>query len=74
MQIYHKRSLRGGDPDKAPSPDGFLTHFYQKNCSIIKHELLRMIQYVQRSTKIGGNTNSTFLALIPKVINPSSFA
>jgi len=33
-----------------------------------------MIQYVQKSAKIGGNTNSTFLSLIPKDINPSTFA
>ena len=33
-----------------------------------------MIQYVQKSAKMGGNTNSTFLALIPKYVNPSTFS
>jgi hypothetical protein len=33
-----------------------------------------MIQYVQKSTKLGGSTNSTFLALIPKDSNPSTFS
>jgi hypothetical protein len=33
-----------------------------------------MVQYVQKSTRIGGNTNSTFLTLIPKEFNPSSFS
>jgi hypothetical protein len=60
-------------PDKAPGPDGFTAHFYQKCWHIIKRDLLRMVQYVQKSAKIGGNTNSTFLALIPKDLNPSSF-
>jgi hypothetical protein len=61
-------------PDKAPGPDGFSAHFYQKCWHIIKRDLLRMIQYVQKSAKLGGNTNSTFLALIPKNLNPSSFS
>jgi hypothetical protein len=33
-----------------------------------------MVQYVQKYTKLGGNTNSTFLSLIPKDSNPSSFS
>jgi len=33
-----------------------------------------MIQYVQKSAKLGGNTNSTFLALIPKNLNPYFFS
>jgi hypothetical protein len=61
------------NPDKVPSPDGFIAHFY-KNCwGIIKKYLVRMIQYVQKMTKIGGSTNSTFLALIPKDSNLTSF-
>jgi hypothetical protein len=59
--------------DKALGPIGFLAHFYQKCWGIIKNDLIRMIQFVQRINKIGGSTNSTFLALIPKETNPSSF-
>jgi hypothetical protein len=33
-----------------------------------------MIQYVKSVENIRGNTNSTFLSLIPKELNPSSFA
>jgi hypothetical protein len=32
-----------------------------------------MIQYVKSVENIRGNTNSTFLSLIPKELNPSSF-
>jgi hypothetical protein len=53
--------------------DGFSTNFYKKCWFIIKRDLLRMLQYVQRSTKIGGNTNSTFVALIPDELYPTSF-
>ena len=58
--------------DKAPGLDGFSAHFYQKCWHIIKRDLLRIIQYVQKSAKLGGNKNSTFLALIPQNLNTSS--
>jgi hypothetical protein len=32
-----------------------------------------MVQYLQESVRMGGSTNSSFLALIPKESNPSSF-
>ena len=32
-----------------------------------------MVIAFQRKAKVGGCTNSTFLALIPKEVNPSSF-
>jgi hypothetical protein len=33
-----------------------------------------MLQYVQKSCRIGGNTYFSFLSLIPKEANPSSFS
>ena len=35
--------------------------------------MLRMISGFQKKKKMGGCTNSTFLSLIPKEVNPSSF-
>jgi ribonuclease HI/exonuclease III len=61
------------DPDKAPGPDGFTIHFYRICWNIIKSDLIRMIKGVLQKAKIGGSTNSTFLALIPKETNPASF-
>ena len=61
------------EPDKAPGPDGFSIHFYRICWLVIKYDLLRMISSFLRKAKIGGCTNSTFLALIPKEINPASF-
>ena len=54
------------ESDKAPGPDGFLIHFYKVCWPIIKSDLLRMINAFQKKAKMGGCTNSTFLALIPK--------
>jgi hypothetical protein len=53
--------------------DGFTLHFYLKCWSIIKYDFIRMVNYVQKSSRMGGATNSSFLALIPKEKNASSF-
>ena len=60
-------------PDKAPGPDGFFFHFYKVCWTIIRKYLLRMIKAFQLKSKVGGCTNSTFLALIPNEVNPSTF-
>ena len=61
------------EPDKAPGPNGFSIHFYRVCWNYIKFDLLRMISAFLSKAKVGGNTNSTFLALIPKEVNPASF-
>jgi hypothetical protein len=61
------------EPNKAPRRDGFSIQFYRACWEIIKIDLLRMIKAFQQRAKVGGSTNSTFLALIPKEVNPSSF-
>jgi hypothetical protein len=62
------------DPDKAPGPDGFPIRFYRSFWDIIKQDLKKMLNYTLHKQKIGGATNSTFLALIPKESNPSNFS
>eukprot|EP00253_Pinus_taeda_P029442 PITA_29442 len=61
------------EPNKAPGPDGFSIHFYRICWELIKLDLLRMIHGFMRKAKVGGEINSTFLALIPKEENPGSF-
>jgi hypothetical protein len=61
------------EPDKAPGPDGFTMHFYRTCWDIIKADLFRMIKSFLQKGKVGGSTNSTFLALIPKEANPVTF-
>ena len=51
--------------DKAPGPDGFPIRFYRMCWNIIKKDLLHLISWMSKG-KMGGATNSTFLALIPK--------
>jgi hypothetical protein len=62
------------DPNKALGPDGFTTRFYLTCWPTIKKYLLRMIHKSQTCTKIGGSTNSAFLALIPKDKGATNFS
>ena len=61
------------ESDKAPGPNGFSFHFYKVCWNKINTDLLRMVKSFQQKNKVGGSTNSTFLALIPKEVNPSTF-
>ena len=61
------------DSNKTPSLDSFSIHFYRVCWSAIIKDLLRMIKEFQSEATVGGSTNSTFLALIPKEVKPSSF-
>jgi len=60
-------------PDNAPGPDGFTTRFFSSCWSIIKFDLLKMIRYSQKVNNLGGNTKSSFLALIPKEKGANTF-
>lgn len=62
------------ESDKAPGPDGFSIHFYKVCWDIIKKDLQKMIRDFMSKAKVGGSTNSTYLALIPKDSNPDTFA
>ena len=61
------------ESDKTPTPDGFSFHFSRFCWNIIKIDLICMVIAFQKKANVGACTNSTFLALIPKEVNPSSF-
>jgi len=58
-------------PNKALGLDGFTIHFYMVCWNVTKSNLLRMIKPFQKKAKVGGNTNSTFLALALKKLTQS---
>jgi exonuclease III len=68
-----KKAIFNMDPDKAPGPDGFTARFYTSCWDIIKKDLYRMVMKSQNCTKLGGSTNSSFLALIPKEKGAKNF-
>ena len=59
--------------DKSPRPNGISIHFYRVCWNVIKLYLFCMILSFLKKSKVGGCTNSTFLSLIPKEVNPTSF-
>ena len=68
-----KKAVDGMEDDRAPSPDGYNANFIKICWDIIKNDLFKMISKSQRYSKIGGSTNSAFLALIPKEKDAKSF-
>eukprot|EP00253_Pinus_taeda_P022064 PITA_22064 len=68
-----KKVLFDMDLDKAPRPDGFSTRFLQACWPIFEEDVLKMVQKSQNTQKIGGSTNSAFLALIPKEKGTNNF-
>jgi hypothetical protein len=60
--------------DKTSIPDVFSMSIYKTFWDMIKYDLKRMLQYSHQSLKLRGSTNYSFLYLIPKESNPSSFA
>ena len=58
---------------KIPGPYGLTIEFFQGFYDLVKEDLLKTVQESQRDGKVFGALNSTFLALIPKKQNPSSF-
>ena len=58
-------------PTKAPGPDGFPAHFFQRNWELCGSEVttavLRILQGIDSPEAI----NNTFIVLIPKVTSPT---
>lgn len=60
-------------PEKAPGPDGFTIAFYRQHWKTIINDFIRMVRNFFQKTILVGNTKSSYLALIPKESNPSTF-
>ena len=59
-------------PFKAPEQDGFTTDFYQQHWSTVGLEVCEVALYFFNYAHMDSSINATNIALIPKVINPSS--
>ena len=67
------KAIHGMNPDKAHGPDGFTARFFIACWDIIQKDLVKMVRKSQNCNKIGGSTNSSFLALIPKEKGAQNF-
>jgi ribonuclease HI/exonuclease III len=68
-----KAALFAMEPDKTPGPDGFTARFLQNCWQIVEKDLHKLVLKSQACQKIGGSTNSAFLALIPKEKGANAF-
>jgi len=62
------------DKFKAPGPDGFGAAFFQAHWPLIASDVCQAIKSFFRDGKLLKQINHTFIALVPKVDNPSSTA
>ena len=53
--------------DKAPSPDGFLTLFFQVYWDVVKKDVIKAVQEFFGAKNLLKELNATFLVLIPKI-------
>eukprot|EP00253_Pinus_taeda_P021309 PITA_21309 len=68
-----KRALYAMNLDKSPGPDGFTASLLQNCWDIVGKDLYKMVHKSQACKKLGGSTNSSFLALIPKEKGANNF-
>jgi hypothetical protein len=59
--------------EKSSGPDGWTTEFFIYFFDLVGEDLLAMVEESRRLGSIVGGLNSTFLTLIPKANNPSTF-
>lgn len=59
--------------DKIPGPDGWTIEFYIAFFEILGEDLLKIVETCRRNGTISSAFKSTFIALIPKLDNPSSY-
>jgi hypothetical protein len=59
-------------PLKASRPNGFFADFFQKNWTVVGEEVSRAVLYTLNLGFLDKEVNFTYIALIPKVKNPTS--
>lgn len=61
-------------PTKAPGPDGFPAHFYQRHWEVCWDEVTNIILGIVTGVETPESINDTILVLIRKVTNPTTLA
>ncbi|KAF5754385.1 putative RNA-directed DNA polymerase [Helianthus annuus] len=67
-----KEAIWGCVGDRAPGPDGFNFKFIKKNWDLFQGDFIRLFQEFYDNGSINKCCSSSFIALIPKVKDPSS--
>nr|GFC80304.1 RNA-directed DNA polymerase, eukaryota, reverse transcriptase zinc-binding domain protein [Tanacetum cinerariifolium] len=64
-----KKSVWDCGPDKSPGPDGFTLDFFRRFWSIVGEDVILAVKEFFSSGVIPNGCNSSFIALIPKVMD-----
>ena len=76
MEVVSEEELKDAlsilDKDKIPVPNGWTIEFFIGLFDLIGGDLIKVVDDTRSSRHISTSFNSTFIALIPKVDNPSS--
>ena len=67
-------TLKSFKKDKAPGPNGWPVEFYLAFFDILGPELLDLVETSRKEGRVTPSLNSTFIALIHKKENPSTFS
>lgn len=59
--------------DKSPGPNGWSVEFYTTLFEILRDDLLKVIEECKTTSCMHGAINCTFIGLIPRSDNPTSF-
>lgn len=57
--------------NKAPGPDGYLASFFESSWDVVGRDVIQAIKSFFQSNELLKEVNSTAIALVPKVPNPS---
>jgi hypothetical protein len=66
-------ALNSFNKDRSPGPDGWTVEFFLHFFDLVGTDLLDLVEDSRLRGRIIGALNSTFLTLIPKENNPSTF-
>jgi hypothetical protein len=66
-------ALNSFNKDRSPGPDGWTVEFFLHFFDLVGTDLLDLVEESRLRGRIIGTLNSTFLTLIPKENNPSTF-
>jgi hypothetical protein len=58
-------------PTKAPGPDGFPVHLFQKHSNLYSDQIMKIVIRILNGENSQEEINKTFIVLIPKIQNPS---
>jgi hypothetical protein len=61
-------------PTKAPGPNGFPAHFFQRHWELCGDEVTDMVLRVLNGEDSPEEINKTFIFLIPKIASPNNLA